>query len=90
MKTNNVINMKRRLNQKLLGKWVASVGGDAQATAIIIQTLRTSVSKAEKLASCRYERGIPYMEMKALAQLTSNEIDDLFPLVSASRGKAAS
>ncbi len=70
--------MKRQLNGREMRKWTDAVGGIAEAARLIRAELECSLSKAEKLAACRYDREISASEQKVLARLTGSERDVLF------------
>lgn len=78
--------MTRKLNKKEMQKWRESMGGLRSAVILICQTLECSLSKAEKLASCRYEKGLSASEQRVLADLLKVSRDVLFPM----RGDKAS
>lgn len=67
------------LGLKELEKWVTCVGGVKEATLAIERTLSCSLSKAEKIAGCRYTNSLPRLEEVALAKLIGKPRETLFP-----------
>jgi len=78
--------MDRKMSFKQMKNWRDSSGGLRSASLLICQSLECSYSKAEKLASGRYDRVLTASEQKALAELMNVSRDVLFPL----RGERAS
>ncbi len=65
------------INERLMNKWRKSVGGLTKATILISQNLECSLSKAEKVATCRYPH-LSSQEKEALSCLTKIKLEDLF------------
>ena len=63
------------------------MGGIREATILIMSALKCGASKAEKLASGRYQSVPQPLELDALLELTKFELDELFPIVSKAKGK---
>lgn len=80
--------MKRELNSKCFSKWVESVGGPHQATALIIQHTNWSVSKSEQIATSRYRSAFDKPSQNAMSELTGMDLEDLFR-PTANRAKAS-
>ena len=77
-------------NKQLINRWVATVGGMAKATLLIMEALECSASKAEKIAGGRYPSGVSATEQKALALLWDVPRDQAFKPVSAGKRARAS
>lgn len=71
--------MKRRFNRKEMDTWREAVGGLEVATELIMEKLKCSRSKAEKLASCRYPSIPPPLEQEALAELMVRPLEAVYP-----------
>lgn len=73
--------MKRTFDQKRVVRWTSSLpGGAAEATKLIMEKLKCSSSKAEKIAAGRYT-GLPRpLDQIELAELINDDVELLFPL----------
>jgi hypothetical protein len=69
--------------------WRESVGGIAKAAILISEKLECSLSKAEKLASGRYDREISASEERELSSLTGIDREALFRVANKSGAKAS-
>lgn len=85
----HTMHMKRRIDYGKLSKWVDEVGGIAEATRLISEKLECSISKAEKMAASRHLAGLLPAEQVLMSKLTRIARDQLFPAVSAAKGKAS-
>lgn len=72
--------MKRQLEAKEMEIWRDRVGSTNAAARLISDKLECSISKAQKLAGCRYPSVPSPTEQKALAALLKRPRDVLFPL----------
>jgi hypothetical protein len=80
--------MKRRLDRKTMIAWKEKVGGDAEATKLVMSCLKCSPSKAAKVASGHYPSSPRPLEREALARLVGVEESELFP-VAAGKSRAS-
>lgn len=69
LKKAHLLHMKVTLNTKAMFSWSDDVGGEETAARLIMDRLRCSRSKAEKLASGRYPSSVSFLEQQALAEL---------------------
>jgi hypothetical protein len=77
--------MKRRLNREVVLSWKESVGGHSEATRLVIDRLKCSTSKADKVASGHYPSIPSALERQALSDLMGVQESELFP---PARGKS--
>lgn len=80
--------MKRRIEKKLIQKWVKSVGGTGKAVKIIMEATDIAPDTAAKLARGEYPYEPQFLIRKAICELTGKLEDELFPFVGA-KGKAS-
>lgn len=71
--------MKRRIDYKEMLLWRESAGGIKEAARLISEKLECSLSKAEKIAGCRYPSVPTPTEQMALASLMQRPRDVVFP-----------
>jgi hypothetical protein len=82
--------MKRRINRAAVIEWRERVGGQAEALKLVMDCLKCSPSKADKVASGHYPSVPSALERKALCQLMGVEESTLFVPVTAGAKNRAS
>lgn len=61
------------------------MGGAEKAESLVVEALKCSKSKAEKIVACRYPSLIPPLEQIALASLMDKPRDVAFPFIKKKR-----